>query len=192
MTDPKGIRCIWSEAICAYAVDALPADEAAAAQCHIASCPSCQEEFETLRPVTDSFAAWPGDIVRPRALSRQELAKRIAGESGVPPVAATAIRWVEPEWKRVAPGIECKLLATDTQRDRISMLVRLAPGTSYPSHTHADEEQLYLLDGELRIDQLTLLPGDCYFASAGTSDARVFSETGCTCLLITSPSDTLN
>jgi anti-sigma factor ChrR (cupin superfamily) len=61
--------------------------------------------------------------------------------------AQTARQWVEPEWEQVAPGIECKLLATDTERHRVSMLVRLAPGARYPAHTHAGVEELHLLDG---------------------------------------------
>jgi anti-sigma factor ChrR (cupin superfamily) len=63
----------------------------------------------------------------------------------VPP---PALQWSEPEWEQVAPGIECKLLATDTERHRISMLVRLAPGASYPAHIHAGNEELHLLAGE--------------------------------------------
>jgi hypothetical protein len=37
-----------------------------------------------------------------------------------------------------------------------------------------------------------LYPGDYNHAEPGTADTRVWSENGCTCLLITSPSDTLN
>ena len=59
-----------------------------------------------------------------------------------PPVLPPTPQWVEPEWKQVAPGIECKLLATDTERHRVSMLVRLAPGARYPAHTHAGVEEL--------------------------------------------------
>ena len=70
-----------------------------------------------------------------------------------------ARQWSEPEWEQVAPGIECKLLATDTERHRVSMLVRLAPGASYPAHTHAGVEELHLLDGELWIDERKLVPG---------------------------------
>ena len=33
-----------------------------------------------------------------------------------------------PNGKEVAPGISCKLLATDTEKHRVSMLVRLSPG----------------------------------------------------------------
>jgi anti-sigma factor ChrR (cupin superfamily) len=69
------------------------------------------------------------------------------------------------------------------------MLVRLAPNTSYPPHRHAGFEELYLLEGELWIENRKLEPGDYNRAEAGTSDHRVWSETGCMCLLITSPSD---
>ena len=71
------------------------------------------------------------------------------------------------------------------------MLVRLAPGASYPGHTHAGVEELHLLDGELWIDERKLFPGDYYDAAPGTSDERVWSETGCTCVLITSTTDVL-
>jgi len=75
-------------------------------------------------------------------------------------VLPAARQWSEPEWEQVAPGIECKLLATDTERHRVSMLVRLAPGASYPAHTHAGVEELHLLNGELWIDERKLVPGD--------------------------------
>ena len=102
-----------------------------------------------------------------------------------------ARRWSEPEWEQVAPGIECKLLATDAEKQRVSMLVRLAPGANYPSHTHAGIEELHLLDGELWIDDRKLFPGDYNYGAPGAVDERVLSETGCTCLLITSTKDVL-
>jgi hypothetical protein len=36
----------------------------------------------------------------------------------------------EPEWEEAAPGLSYKLLATDEENDRVSLLVRLAPGAS--------------------------------------------------------------
>jgi anti-sigma factor ChrR (cupin superfamily) len=71
------------------------------------------------------------------------------------------------------------------------MLVRLAPGASYPGHTHAGVEELHLLIGELWIDERKLFPGGYYSAAPGTGDERVWSETGCTCVLITSIKDVL-
>jgi hypothetical protein len=74
---------------------------------------------------------------------------------------------------------------------RVSMLVRLQPGVSYPPHRHAGREELHLLHGELWIDDRKLYPGDYYDAEPGTADSRVWSETGCTCVLITSLNDKL-
>jgi len=73
----------------------------------------------------------------------------------------------------------------------VSMLLRLAPCASYPAHEHAGLEELYLLDGELWIDERKLRPGDYYCGVPGTTDERVWSETGCTCVLITSSQDVL-
>jgi len=184
-------RCEWSELACAYVLQAVPASEVATVEAHIASCPDCQRELESLRPVVKRFVAWPADILRPPVSLQGRLAARIAEEMGKPPVLPPARQWSEPEWEQVAPGIECKLLATDTERHRVSMLVRLAPGASYPAHTHADVEELHLLDGELWIDERKLFPGDYNYGPPGAADYRVFSETGCTCVLVTSVEDVL-
>lgn len=174
-----------------YAMHALTPGEAAKAKVHLASCVRCRRELERLRPVADALAAWPADVVRPRAALQERLARRIAVETGRDAVVPGESAWREPQWEQVAPGIECKLLATDSERDIVSMLVRLAPGGEYPPHTHAGVEELHLLQGELWIDDRKLVPGDYNRAEPGTSDARVFSQTGCTCVLITSPSDEL-
>jgi len=182
-------HCPRGELASAYALRALPASEAAAAEAHIASCPECRRELESLGPVVDSFVAWPTDVLRPAASLQARLALRIAQESGKPAVPPPPGCWSEPAWERVAAGIECKLLAGDPERRRVSMLVRLAPGASYPAHTHMGVEELHLLDGELWIDERKLLPGAYNRGAPGAADERVWSETGCTCLLVTSTDD---
>ena len=184
-------RCGQSEVTSAYAAQALPASDAAAAEAHIAACPHCQRELEALRPVVDRFVSWPTDVLRPTTSLQARLAQRITAETGRAPVPPPAPQWREPDWEQVAPGIECKLLATDGERHRVSMLVRLAPGARYPAHTHAGIEELHLLDGELWIDERKLLPGDYNYGPPGASDERVWSETGCTCVLVTSTRDIL-
>ena len=189
-------RCEQGEVTCAYAARALAPSEVAAAEAHIAACPECRRELESLRPVVDSFVAWPTDVLRPPATLQTRLAHRIAEETGkepvLPPARPGKQTWSEPDWEEVAPGIDCKLLATDAERHRVSMLVRLAPGASYPAHTHAGFEELHLLDGELWIDEKKLVPGDYNYSAPGEGDERVWSETGCTCLLVTSTKDILH
>jgi anti-sigma factor ChrR (cupin superfamily) len=163
----------------------------AAAEAHIASCPDCRRELESFRPVLDRFVSWPTDVLRPTISLQERLARRIAEDTGKRPVPPPARQWSEPEWEQVAAGIECKLLATDTERHRVSMLVRLAPGASYPPHTHAGVEELHLLDGELWIEDRKLVPGDYNYGPPGANDELVWSETGCTCVLVTSTKDVL-
>jgi len=184
-------HCEQSEVTCAYISQALTASEAADAEAYIASCPDCRRELENLRPVVRQFVSWPTDVLRPTLALQTRLALRIAEETGTPLILPPARQWAEPEWEQVASGIECKLLAADRARHRISMLVRLAPGASYPGHTHAGIEELHLLDGELWIDQRKLYPGDYNYGAPGEHDERVWSEAGCTCVLITSTRDTL-
>jgi anti-sigma factor ChrR (cupin superfamily) len=119
------------------------------------------------------------------------LQERIGEEASEESVLPEVLAWREPEWEDVAPGISCKLLATDTEHDRVSMLVRLAPDTAYPPHRHAGVEELFLLNGELWIEDRKLHPGDYNRAEPDTADRRVWSETGCICVLITSPSDVI-
>ena len=119
------------------------------------------------------------------------LAQRIAAEEGEESVASAPDGVPESEWEEVASGISCQLLATDEEKERVSMVVRLAPGAAYPPHRHAGVEELYLLDGKLVIDDKTLYPGDYNRAEPDTGDQRVWSETGCTCVLLTSTRDVL-
>jgi anti-sigma factor ChrR (cupin superfamily) len=184
-------RCDRADLAHAYALQALPSSELPAIEAHMAACPECRRELESLRRVVDRFASWPTDVLRPPTSLQTRLALRIAEESGKEPVLPPARQWSEPDWEQVAPGIECKLLATDAERHRVSMLVRLAPGASYPAHTHAGAEELHLLDGELWIDARQLFPGDYNYGAPGAGDERVWSETGCTCLLVTSTKDIL-
>jgi anti-sigma factor ChrR (cupin superfamily) len=147
--------------------------------------------MEALRPMIDSFAAWATDVLRPPASLWGRLAQRIAAETGGEPVLPEAPSWTEPEWSEVAPGIACKLLATDAERGRVSMLVRLAPGTEYPPHRHGGVEELHMLHGDLTVGDRTLHAGDYLRSEAGTTDHRVWTETGCTGVLLTSFRDVL-
>ncbi len=174
-----------------YVLQALPSSEIPVVETYISSCADCRREIKTLRPIIGSFVSWPTDVLRPSVSLWGRLAQRIAEETGKAPVLPPSQLPAKPEWEEVAPGISCKLLATDTEKNRVSMLVRLAPGTDYPRHRHAGVEELHLLHGELMIDDKKLYPGDYSRAEADTVDHRVWSETGCTCVLLTSIEDVL-
>ena len=180
-----------SDLVLQCALQALPSSDVRRVEAQISACADCRQEMEALRPIIDAFVSWPIDVLRPSASLWGRLARRIAAETGGDPVVPVPPRWAEPEWKEVAPGISCKLLATDTEKNRVSMMVRLAPGADYPTHRHQDIEELHLLDGELIVDDTKLRPGDYRRAEADSVDHRVWSGTGCTCVLVTSIHDVL-
>lgn len=194
-------RCERRDLVASYALAALERGETELMKAHLPTCPECQQEYRALSSVTDALSAWRYQTMPPLAASWNRLAERIAGQPQKKVVGSVspspshspspAPSWPEPRWKEVASGISCKLLSTDSDADRVSMLVRLAPNTSYPAHRHAGVEELYLLEGELWIEDRKLEPGDYARAEPGTADHRVWSATGCMCLLITSPSDQL-
>ena len=174
-----------------FALRSLSPREMASVEAQILSCEDCQQEIETLRPIVSSFVGWSTDVLRPAESLWGRLATRIATESAtqpyVPPLEAPA----KPEWEEAAPGIHVKILARNTGIDSVSMLVRLDPGIDYPAHRHAGTEELHLLHGILKVDGRTLYPGDFIHSEAGSVDHRVWSETGCTCFLVTSTKDAL-
>jgi hypothetical protein len=192
MTTPSGTDCDGTERVGEYALRGLPASDRSGFEAHVNECPECRRELAAIRPIIDAFVDWPTDILRPPTQLWERLAERVAFDPGREPSLEPEARWGgEPKWKDAAPGISCKLLATDVARERVSMLVRLAPGVAYSPHRHAGIEELHLLDGELWIDDRKLYPGDYNRAEPGTGDSRVWSETGCTCVLLASSSDIL-
>jgi len=141
-------------------------------------------------PVFSSVVDWPMDTLFSAPLWMrvvERITTRTAVDNAQPPGTSAAA--YEVEWEKAAPGIFYKLLSIDAERGRLSMLVRLIAGGEYPAHAHAGAEQLHLLQGDLWIDDRRLHPGDYSRSEPGTADRRVWSQTGCTCILITSSGD---
>ncbi len=175
-----------------FALQALSPREMASVEAQVLTCKDCRQEIETLRPIVRSFVGWPTEVLRPAESLWGQLAKRIAGESDTRPFVPPLEAPNKPEWEEAAPGIHVKILARNSEIDSVSMLVRLGSGTDYPAHRHAGTEELHLLHGVLKVDDRTLYPGDFIHSEAGSVDHRVWSETGCTCFLMTSTEDVLS
>jgi hypothetical protein len=174
-----------------YALSTPSESDASALLAHLKHCDSCTTELERIRATVDALPAWPGEELRPAASLWNRLAQRIGNEgwSAAEDELALPPQWPDIEWEQPAPGVFCKVLSLDGEQHRVSLIVRLDPGAEYPPHTHAGLEELHLLDGELWIDDLKLFPGAYHRSEPGTSDKRVWSETGCSCVLVTSSND---
>ncbi|GEM_PF-773042 len=89
------------------------------------------------------------------------------------------------------PGIEAKKLFVDRENDRVTMLVRMQPGTAYPRHVHADFEECYVLSGDLSVGAQRMNAGDYQRAETGSLHAVQSTEHGCMLLLVSSLHDEL-
>lgn len=84
-------------------------------------------------------------------------------------------------WQQLAPDIAIKVLDRDAGME--TFLLRLAPGACLPAHAHADDEMCYVLEGDARLGDVEVGPGDYHLARAGTMHGDVTSRDGCLLLI---------
>lgn len=194
-----------------YVLGALAGDEKSVFEEHLRQgCKDCQREIHSLEPVRDELAisAIPAD---PPAQVRQ----RLLGALGKAPKHSQDTRSAPPskpfvspgillqqhgllisrpqdmEWEQMAPGIQRKLLFLDKERDYATSLVRLEAGTRYPSHRHADVEEILVLEGDLHLHGVVMRAGDYCRAEPESIHLETYSESGCLLLQLTSQHDEL-
>lgn len=121
--------------------------------------------------------------VRPVELSaaqRGALRQRIRAHLRAPaPPGMLTLRARDGEWQAVAPGVTRKLLRIDAPARRASYLIRMAPGSAAPHHSHAQVEECLVLDGEVWVGEQRLAAGDWHVALPGSTHADFRSRAGC-------------
>jgi len=192
------------------ALGVLPPDEAAAFEAHAAQCPACDAERQALRGLAGALLELAPQAAPPERLWARLAARVAAGPRPAPPAGppdarpwrrwpadapaglfslpADAGRW-EPGG---APGVEARRLFVDRAARRVTLLVRMAPGASYPGHRHAEAEECYVLSGDLWTGPAHLRAGDYQRAERGSRHPVQRSEGGCVLLLVSSLDDELD
>lgn len=87
------------------------------------------------------------------------------------------------------PGIEARRLYVDEKGRRTTMLVRMAPGTSYPAHRHGGFEECFVLSGDLRVGETVMKAGDYQYCHESTIHVDQSTEKGCLLFLVSSLDD---
>jgi quercetin dioxygenase-like cupin family protein len=176
------------------ALGALDAQDAAMFE-GLAARPEFRDEVRAFREtMTAAVVARVQPRVPPVGV-RERLLERVRAtpQRPPPPVASRGFDYVldSPEGWQATPfeGTEVKVLASNAPENYRVVLVRLAPGTTFPRHIHAaGPEECFIVSGDLLTDGRTLGPGDYIHAPSGTDHAPVKSERGCV-LLIVEPVD---
>ena len=183
-----------------YALGSLDGDEKARFEQHLRDgCTVCEQEVRKLSGVVEelSLSAPPAE---PSSGTRERLLASLDREAGsatkstslstlMPQGVLLIARPSDMSWEEVVPGIRRKLLFVDEERHYNTALVRVEAGTRYPSHRHADVEELMVLEGDLNVHGVSMRAGDYCRAEPDTVHQETFSESGCLLLLLTSQRD---
>ncbi len=89
-------------------------------------------------------------------------------------------------WIEMAPGLTYTVLFEDPVANRRSILLRAQPGATYDSHHHDEGyEECLVLEGDLVMGDLKLLPGDFHLAAKGSAHPPATTVSGCLLYLST-------
>ncbi len=109
---------------------------------------------------------------------RERVLARVCRDAQRSPREPATVRAAEGEWRELVPGLFEKVLYVDPANGTRSFLLRGAPGTRIPAHTHRGAEECLLLEGEVHIGETRLQPGDYHVAPPGTEHPWLTSDAG--------------
>ena len=144
------------------------------------------------KPMSPRRDLWPRIQARltPVAAVDPQIWKRWQGVPPTTPVVSVAADQTPWEATGVA-GIEARRLFTDAAHKRVTMMVRMAPGSAYPAHRHADVEECYVLQGDLDTGTMHMHGGDYQRAEKDSVHPVQTTRGGCLLLLVSSQDDEL-
>src|SRR5947209_20630359 len=90
------------------------------------------------------------------------------------------------EWRTLpTPGVAIKVLRRDTTTGAATFLLRFDAGARFPLHDHPGGEEVFVVEGDLRVGADRLTAGD-YLYTPPSGKHAVASEGGCV-LLVSAP-----
>ena len=87
------------------------------------------------------------------------------------------------EWVDASPGLKIKVMHEIPELKRFTFMAWLQPGCEYSDHDHEQDEEIYMIEGDLIIGDVVLKAGDFHVAKAGKHHPVHRTKTGCICLI---------
>ena len=148
-----------------------------------------QARLDALTPPQRSEVASLYDAVTPVALAvpRREPPAHVreqllaaARRPGRYTAWADDATWIETG----LPGIRSRVLAVDTARSLVTLLIRAEPGAVYPPHVHHGPEDCLVIRGSVVIDGQVLRPGDFHHADEDSEHGEITTTGGAEVLIV--------
>jgi len=160
---------------------------------HLEICAACREEVDDLRSDVGLLV-----FLAPEAKRRSTLLARMRGAQpwkSWPDQPAASMTYIPAsgEWEKTAHcGVFARRLFVDREHDRVTMLVRMDAGSSYPAHRHGGAEECYVVAGDLVVGvDLQMHSGDYQRCEQGSEHPIQRTEGGCLLLISSSLHDQL-
>ena len=140
---------------------------------------------EALREMNEASALLAETVpsVAPAARLKGRLMNRVADWQMLKPLADVRPR--DGGWMSAGvPGVDRRKLFSDTQTGRTTMLLRMEPGVRFPAHFHHDDEQCYVLKGDIGWGEVMYREGDFVVMGKDTTHPEIHSVSGNLLLII--------
>jgi hypothetical protein len=167
-----------------YVLGVLTREEREAVERAAAADPALAEQIETWNEQLAPLLLDAPEVEPPADLF--DRIKAAIAESAKPQailVGSRTVRADEGRWEQLCPGIERKTLWYDRDKGRITFLIRAQPAAEFPAHPHHDNEEAYVLSGDLAFGDLVLGAGDYHLARPGVHHPVARSRDGCMLLM---------
>ena len=186
-----------------YALGALEKDAALLYVAHLEICGACRDEVESHRKAIEALGCSPEPVDPPPSL-RSRLAQAVRVEQDAEAIqpwkrwapaasheAMTLVRG-DADWEKTGvDGVEVRRLFVDVPNDRLTMLVRMAAKTEYPSHRHGGVEECFVLEGDLYGPGWEMRAGDYQRLEGGSVHGVQGTRGGCMLFIVSSLNDEL-
>jgi anti-sigma factor ChrR (cupin superfamily) len=94
------------------------------------------------------------------------------------PAGTMTIRAGQMRWINAGPGVEVKVLRVDRERNDQTVLIRMQPGSVVVGHPHTQEEECFVLEGEIFVGDHRLSQGDMHVARPGVVHPPIHAPRG--------------
>lgn len=180
----------WAGLAALHALGLLDGEERSRFESRLQDDAAARDELVRLAEAAAALGGLAPESPPPPRL-KQRLLSAIRAEAAPPPAQVALSPGIavvfagRMDWQETGlPGIRVKTLHFDAARNYASNLVSMAAGSVYPSHWHAQTEELLMLSGNITLSGHRLGPGDYCRADPGTLHEEVHAETDCTFLAL--------
>jgi quercetin dioxygenase-like cupin family protein len=128
----------------------------------------------------------PLALLAPPEAAPEDLLARIEARlhaGGTFDALSRVLREGQGKWITASPGMRVKLLHRMPEIRRQTVLLDIDPGASYPGHAHEQDEEIYIISGDLVIGSVVLGPGDFHVSPKGSRHPAATSRGGCRCIV---------